>query len=213
MRQDSFVRVRVWVGGIALVLAAASCTQQSRVADESPSDAPETQSLPLPARWWIWNEAFPPESNPVQDATGERCSGHQPADVWFLAGTYGGAAKRHCQIPSGRPIYFPVLNQICSVAPGEGVADALAGCAPQVDLTTASLDGKPLKVTEATSEQAFAFTANAGSSTGFPPGEQEVVAWGRWVGPLTLPDGASTLRFRGAAGDFALDVTYELRVG
>ena len=38
--------------------------------------------------WWQWAATFQRFESPVADQTGERCSGHQMGDVWFLAGTY-----------------------------------------------------------------------------------------------------------------------------
>lgn len=80
------------------------------------------------------------------------------------------------------------------------------------DRMTASLDNQPLAIHPGTSESFFAFQARANSTTGFPPGTHEAVAWGEWVGPIPLPAGQHVLRFRATAGTFRLDVTYDLTV-
>jgi hypothetical protein len=48
----------------------------------------------LAAAWWNWALQFPEATNPVVDATGEFCHLGQEGLVWFLAGTFGGAATR-----------------------------------------------------------------------------------------------------------------------
>jgi hypothetical protein len=154
----------------------------------------------------------PTSQNPIDDPTGANCGLAQSTDVWFLAGTHGGAATRTCAIPAGRPVYFPVLNQICTITPGETTTAALEGCAASADVATATLDGKALQVAEATSESDFTFTAQANSSSGMEPGQHLAVAWGLWVGPLPLTVGTHTLSFRGQAGSFTTAVTYKLTV-
>ena len=57
------------------------------------------------------------DSNPISDLTGKySASGQLYEKVWFLAGTFGGRAERICQIPSGRAIFFPIINDIISFA-------------------------------------------------------------------------------------------------
>lgn len=153
-----------------------------------------------------------PDRNPVDDSTGADCQANQPSDVWFLAGTHGGRANRVCAIPFGRPIYFPVINQICTVASGEQVSQALHSCSGVVDSAAATLDGVPLSLAESTSGAAFAFTARPDSSTGFAPGVHQAVAWGLWVGPTSLTVGHHTLKFAATSGSFATDVTYQITV-
>jgi hypothetical protein len=62
------------------------------------------------ARWWQWALSIPLENNPINDISGKNCAVNQSGPVWFLVGTLGGIAERHCTIPSGRAILFPVLN-------------------------------------------------------------------------------------------------------
>ncbi|WP_231493863.1 hypothetical protein [Nocardiopsis sp. CNT312] len=64
----------------------------------------------LAGRWWRWVWSAPKGSDPVQDTTGRHASHNQPDDLWFLAGTYGGTVVRRCEVPAGRPLFFPVLN-------------------------------------------------------------------------------------------------------
>lgn len=158
-------------------------------------------------------ESFPLGADPVTDATGERCADNQPTDgIWFLAGTFGGTAERTCEIPAGARLYFPVLNQICLADKSQETTRALNDCSSAADTQSASLDGNPLVVEEATSEGVFTFETRSGT-VGFPPGRHGAVASGLWVGPLAVPAGDHTLKFSGRAGSFELDVTYRLKVG
>jgi hypothetical protein len=109
-------------------------------------------------------------------------------------------------------VYFPVINQICDVAAFGSIGGAMAGCTAKVDRATASLDGKPLEVVQATSKRPFTFTVQPHSSSGLAPGDHRAVAWGRWVGPIALARGTHNLRFGAAAGAFSLDVRYTLEV-
>lgn len=62
------------------------------------------------AMWWQWALGLPPDINPVLDPTGEFCDSGQQGQVWFLAGTFGGPAERVCEVPSGKAIFFPIVN-------------------------------------------------------------------------------------------------------
>jgi hypothetical protein len=65
--------------------------------------------------WWKWCYAEPYEKSPVSDSTGKYCSqGQTHEKVWFLAGTFGGIAERKCEIPAGRALFFPVVNDLIS---------------------------------------------------------------------------------------------------
>jgi hypothetical protein len=48
----------------------------------------------LAARWLQWVRSIKPNRSPVSDTTGLFAAEAQPQDVWFLAGTFGGAVKR-----------------------------------------------------------------------------------------------------------------------
>ena len=67
-------------------------------------------------RWWRWCLSTPAKINPVMDMTGEFGHTNQPRKhVWFLAGRivsgeHDSLPRRHCYLPSGRSILFPVIN-------------------------------------------------------------------------------------------------------
>jgi len=61
--------------------------------------------------WWQWTSTMGDEESPVRDRTGEYCHVNQNGDVWFLAGGYGTSKiKRHCIIPQGKYLFFPIIN-------------------------------------------------------------------------------------------------------
>jgi len=68
-------------------------------------------------KWWQWVLSIPTDRNPINDDNGKYCDTSQnDPNVWFLAGTGGGKVVRDCTIPSGKAIYFPILDVECSYA-------------------------------------------------------------------------------------------------
>lgn len=70
----------------------------------------------LAAEWWQWVRAIPAEQNPQKDAP---CDVNQSGPVFFLAGTFGGAATRSCTVPADKALFFPLLNVGASNCPEE----------------------------------------------------------------------------------------------
>jgi hypothetical protein len=63
----------------------------------------------LAARWVRWAAATGATRSPIADVTGLYSDLNQPADVWFLAGTFGGDVRRSCPAPADRPIFLPAF--------------------------------------------------------------------------------------------------------
>ncbi|MFD7893797.1 hypothetical protein [Streptomyces sp. NPDC059743] len=147
----------------------------------------------LSARWWKWALSAPDRRSPVADVTGEHAGWKQPKDLWFLAGTYGGRVERRCDVPTDRPLFFPVLNiqhtHLYSRVP----------LTLPVARADAYLNGAPLPLRE--------FTA--------PPFWATLVrrsAWGIWAGIAPLAPGQYVLEIKADTGDgFWVDTTYHLR--
>jgi len=59
-----------------------------------------------------WAIHAPTPVNPLADTTGEHCAVGQQGHVWFLAGSLNTDTPvvRHCTIPAGRALFFPVVN-------------------------------------------------------------------------------------------------------
>jgi hypothetical protein len=80
----------------------------------------------LSAEWQQWALSIPTPINPQLDTTGENCMVGQRGSVWFLTGTFGGGtATRTCAVPEGKPLFFPVINNVFFDTPnvcGQGPA-------------------------------------------------------------------------------------------
>ncbi|MEU4385700.1 hypothetical protein [Promicromonospora sp. NPDC023805] len=61
------------------------------------------------ARWMKWVAGTSVVNSPLLDESGEDAGRKQPADVWFLGGTMGGAAQREFNVPLGRPLFGPAF--------------------------------------------------------------------------------------------------------
>ena len=76
-------------------------------------------------RWWQWAFSFDETRSPVADRTGQYCASRQSGEVWFLAGTYGSRrTQRSCRIPSGKYLFFPIVNYISSRPEGNATSCA-----------------------------------------------------------------------------------------
>ncbi|HEV8700613.1 MAG TPA: tetratricopeptide repeat protein [Candidatus Polarisedimenticolia bacterium] len=65
------------------------------------------------AEWWKWSQSVPEDQDPVDDETGRHCAVGQRGPIWFLAGGYDSSKKqRACEVPSGKYIFFPVINKL-----------------------------------------------------------------------------------------------------
>ena len=66
--------------------------------------------------WWKWCYSKPNESQ-VFDKSGEPLThDYKFQSVCFLAGTFGGKARRKCKISKGCSIFFPIINDLISFA-------------------------------------------------------------------------------------------------
>lgn len=159
----------------------------------------------LAGAWWNWAAIEPDSTNPVVDETGEDCARNQPDDVWFLAGNFGGETIRECAVPADRPIFLPVLNELCG--PGEGCEASLDDAELQ-----GTLDGEPLAIVEIDTEP-FTLKSSPGNTVTGEGGESEAVAAGWWARAGPLDPGTHDLKFSGRSPDgFELEVTYALKV-
>lgn len=112
----------------------------------------------LSSQWWQWTMSLPTSSNPLTDATGDRCGFGQRGDFWFLGGAFGDSppVQRQCAIPEGVHLFFPVFNYIWLDNPGQcgqpeptPVTDMRAGVRDyinNVSSVSAVLDDKQLEL-------------------------------------------------------------------
>ncbi|MCL4787026.1 MAG: hypothetical protein KJ070_09585 [Verrucomicrobia bacterium] len=189
----------------------------------------------LAGAWWNWALNQPPDRNPILDGTREFAAQGQDEDwgqgkkILFLAGNFGGETVRHCTVPKGKALFFPLANNIY-ISPEEGsVEDIRAGANAATDpvsLLECIIDGVPVAVLFAYRAQSppggSPFEIRPGSTTevlfGVPArGPAPAVADGYWL-LVELGDGKEhVIEFRAKVGDvdeptFELSMKYHLTV-
>ncbi|MEV8513529.1 hypothetical protein [Dactylosporangium sp. NPDC051484] len=160
----------------------------------------------LAARWVRWVAGVGPFRNPVRDRSGRFAGLHQPDDVWFLAGTFGGEVRRRCVVPGGRPLFLPAFNiwSVGAEGPPEPVPDAFGHLV---------VDDVPTEVDVIATPVPFAV---AGALLNPVTGTRQAVpvnVWGLWRRLDPLPAGSHSLHVSGGDGyGFTVEVTYRLDV-
>ena len=187
------------------------------------------------AEWWQWAWSIPADQNPVLDTSGVNAAVGQKGEVWFLAGTFGGGTvQRECQVPFGKVLFFPIMNQSWFTGPYdlppytdppltvpqirdviEAIADTFADLACEVD-------GKAVQHLEAYREQSPVFSATFQENSTVTSPDYPIPAGtygpcmddGLYVMLAPLRPGKHTLHFHGTSSywGITLDTTYELTV-
>ncbi|MFE5491904.1 signal protein [Streptomyces virginiae] len=189
----------------ATVLLVGGCSAAQ--AEEDPRQPPrgiaELSTGEIQSRWWSWAASSTAATNPVSDPDGRFCAENQPADAWYLAGTFGGKAERRCAIPAGRPVVFPVLNFTGTKAECEA---KLAEAQGKVLLDTATVMVERMEPT------AIEIKGVEGNPVTGKAGTVKTHGCGLWVRLGPVPGGTGTLSIDGTAGSLSVAVTYELEV-
>ena len=183
----------------------------------------------LAAKWWQWAVPEPVATNPLTDTDGRYCATGQRGKVWFLAGsTLSGKYKRSCTVPAGKDLFFPLINQVYLLSPGEDltVAEMRAALAdPTQDVKNNAtnlkvwFDGKDITRKVVKFEKSKVFSATLplenifGGGEAYPPGfYSPVVDNGYYALIKNVRPGKHTLHFTGEYRGFELDVKYRLKV-
>jgi hypothetical protein len=179
------------------------------------------------AKWWQWYLSMPVETNPVNDATGKNCANNQDGPVWFLAGTSGGKVVRECEMPSGKAIFFPIINGACNavqdnVRTEEEFRNCIIPFVDQVNHVEATIDGVKLQGLQGyrVLSPLFNVTFAKGNPVGAPEGTIATMSDGWWIFLEPLPEGRHEINFKGIQGTpaegggsgFAVDVTYHINI-
>jgi len=190
------------------------------------------------AEHWKWTYSLPADAHPLTD-TADVSTG-QSGPVWFLGGTWApttdlngnliGIADRHVTIPTGKALFFPIIDAEQSLAEGgvdeadcRAVAKFLADNAVGLSCT---IDGKPLTNLEAYRADSPFFDFGPmpdNNLLGLPEGtSSSAVSDGYFVMLAPLSAGTHTIHFTSAfvftaAEDgfdfsFTLDITYHITV-
>jgi hypothetical protein len=173
-------------------------------------------------QWWQFVLSFPASSNPLFDATGDRCVFGQRGPVWFLMGSLGGAVTRACAIPEGKALLFPLINIVDVSTASQTVEELRAEIAPLIDSTTnlsVEVDGTPIQQFVKSQRKsrvrsmAFEVTLPEGNVFGLAPGAYSpAVDDGFYVMLKPLGVGPHTLHFHADRDGFSSDVTYHLTI-
>lgn len=76
------------------------------------------------AAWWQYVLAQPASSNPVNDPTGLNCRQGQSGPVFFLVGLFGSGGdvtRDKCTVPTGKALFFPLVNAVDIHVPDDGL--------------------------------------------------------------------------------------------
>jgi len=192
------------------------------------------------AEWWKYVMSFPADISPLNDVTGADCGVGQSGPVFFLVGTTGGKAVRNrCVVPTGKSVFFPVINFMCAVPEdGDTAHDIKSLCSwvtDHVDEVRVTVDDVPLQNLMASHPNSdyrfpspiFSFTGavdNSFDTACGSPGEcyegfrKTAFSDGWWVLLDPLPLGQHKIHFTGHGyvpdwdWNFSVDVTYRLTV-
>jgi hypothetical protein len=180
------------------------------------------------AKWWQWTISIPKDINPGGDTTGKDCALKQSGPVWFLAGTFGGAATRTCTIPAGKAIMLPLINAECDylAKPNLKTEQQLLACAKSenegITGLDATVDGVKTQSLQNYRVQSplFNFTYPTNNVNGAPVGSTQGVSDGYWVLLKPLPVGSHTVHIAGsvvnyaggALNNFGNEVAYHINV-
>lgn len=201
------------------------------------------------AAFWEWAYSLPatPDHPLIADGAMD-CSLGQSGKVWFLGGTYTanpdpndprivvGTADRECTVPTGKALFFPIINAECDTIDEGDVGDGmpeedLRNCANDLidavkpDNLSATIDGVPVANLADYRADLPLFPIESlpdPNLKGVPPGEYgDAVADGYYLMLPPLSAGEHEIDFIGKVeifdGDdlqfsFTLDIEYDLTV-
>jgi hypothetical protein len=185
----------------------------------------------LATRWWEWALETPASENPLTDTTGQFAAVNQSGRVWFLAGNPGGTTVRTITAPSGKALFFPIVNvfDVEDAIIAGGVKLFLVPQPVQLAqmfvsnvIATATglsceVDGSPVQITAANLEQSTPFSVRLPDDNilGVPAGVYfPAVDSGYYVLLPPLSAGQHTIHWAGSITFFSLslDVTYNITV-
>ncbi len=174
------------------------------------------------ATWWQYVLSHPAKGNPLLDTTGSQCQLDQSGPVFFLMGSVTGLPTvRNCQLPGGRYLLFPLVNEVDVNTTNQTAAELYLEISPIVDTASqlyARVDGQPVEIKSKyrTLADPFSVALPKGNLLGLKAGTYyPAVADGYWLMLAPLRAGPHTLEFGGTLDliSFQQNVTYYLTVG
>jgi hypothetical protein len=187
------------------------------------------------AEWWQWAWSIPAVQNPVLDASGVNAAVGQKGAVWFLAGIFGGGTvQRQCDVPAGKALFVPILNQSWFTGPYDvppytdppltvpQIRDLIGGVADTFANLGCEVDGEAVQHLEAYREQSTVFNATFPENNLVTTTEYPIPAGtygpcmddGFYVMLAPLRPGKHTIHLHGTSSfwGITLDVSYYITV-
>lgn len=178
------------------------------------------------AKWWQWALSIPVENNPVNDPTGKNGGVNQRGPVWFLAGTLGGVVDRHCSVPVGKAILFPILNHGGTLADSQNIKseeELLSFAKTEMDIINlnnleATVDNVRLKFRELkkyrVTSPIFEVVLPERNLFGGIPGPTRGASEGYWLFLGPLPKGEHRIHSFGSclSGRIIIGVNYDIAI-
>ena len=173
------------------------------------------------ARWWQWAVSIPVPDSPLLDQTGENCGVAQSGRVWFLAGTVdSGSVTRTCTVPSGKALFFPIINSFSANDPGDNTTfEEELACARDSNAGatgSAEVDGRAIRNLQRYRVESpeFSLTLPEDNIYGAPPGiYAPAAAVGIYLLLPPLSVGHHIIHFTGSTtSGTAIEVTHNLTV-
>jgi hypothetical protein len=214
---------------LALTLTLASGAFAAAYYYQSPGSVGGKPVNQIGALWEQWALKNPKLTNVILDTTGAQCGQNQPpytanpaTNIWWLAGTDGGAVTRTCTVPLTRTVVFPIVTNAyfgfstdTQAEIDQGVADAVANAVEASGLSV-TYDGVPLSNPKSyfAKSAPFSVTLPANNIYDLPAGTvlSPSTDVGYYVGVTLYTPGQHTLKFKGTIAGQAVDVTYKLNV-
>ena len=226
---------------LSLLTAPLQFTQALNSVKIFPSDSkPYDQSYSEHIKnFWKWIASIPVDTNPMKDATGEKCSNGQSgsnSSVFYLSGGGGGTWERVCKIPAGKGVLIPVMTVVSTtneLEEGEGTPARLDKIAKDDQDSVNSLylrindDEYPFVNLSKyrTHTDLFEVVYPQGAIFSARPGVSNAVADGYYIITEPLTKGNYTVQYKGSLGcspdqegclpdtvTFAHDIKYRLIV-
>lgn len=183
----------------------------------------------LAGDWWNWAVQFPLATNPIVEDGEVDCTRGQQGKIWFLAGNFGGTSNRTCTIPTGKALFFPIINTLWWVPDdGDTVDEVRASAQARIHPASTlevSVDGVVIADPFAYRAQSppGGFALHFGpllDDLAFPPTpdpRDPAVTDGYWILLAPLRKGAHVIEIRSTRNlplpVFTLEVIYDLTVG
>jgi len=159
--------------------------------------------------WWRWAYTFSENRNPVADMTGKLSYLGEQDDIWYLAGSFSSnPVYRKATVKVGKPIFFPIINELYEVAPHVPCRQAVANLVESFNPKNLFVEIDGVALTNVAQHKIVTPTC----FDLIPRQNSPVVSIGYWVALASLPVGEYKLSFGGENGYFKQNITYQLNV-